>query len=88
MLLFIFFDGTRGGKIFNVSIHLMLLFIVDIEEVKVDIGTVSIHLMLLFIAERGEDKPIKQQFQYISCCYLSNGFKAFLFFAFPIHPLF
>ena len=27
-------------------------------------------------------------FQYISCCYLSNGFKAFLFFAFPIHPLF
>ena len=67
----------------------MLLFIKGRQSCDCFCNQVSIHLMLLFIAEEtaGVIKDV-YAFQYISCCYLSNGFKAFLFFAFPIHPYF
>ena len=54
---------------FNTS-H-VTLYHVQIEE-RPSVA-VSIHLMLLFIEKTGEDKPVKQQFQYISCYSLSKA---------------
>ena len=70
-----------------VSIHLMLLFILKaLSAVPSFTRFNTSHVVIYQKEETVSNKIIL--FQYISCCYLSNGFKAFLFFAFPIHPLF
>ena len=70
-LSFNFPTATKSATI--VSIHLMLLFI---RLMKTDIHVqmlVSIHLMLLFILWVNPFRIIVCQFQYISCCYLSDA---------------
>ena len=54
-----------------VSIHLMLLFIPRIANKYRSLQYVSIHLMLLFIDYGDVCYYRFDQFQYISCCYLS-----------------
>ena len=55
----------------GVSIHLMLLFIIQSNSYIQSIAIVSIHLMLLFIPNDIKSESFITMFQYISCCYLS-----------------
>ena len=56
---------NKGG----ISIHLMFLLIMIPVLQKHQWRPISIHLMFPLIAQRGEDRPVKEKFQYISCFY-------------------
>ena len=72
MLLFIkirFLDRPLSGQ---VSIHLMLLFILPARPPAFPDTEVSIHLMLLFIGNDEDGGFTVPEFQYISCYSLSE----------------
>ena len=62
----------KSGPFLHVSIHLMLLFIINHQKKKLWNLLVSIHLMLLFILCGHAEANFGTEFQYISCYSLSE----------------
>ena len=62
------------GFLIKVSIHLMLQFISSIAFFNSSKRLVSIHLMLQFITSQLPSHYRLRQFQYISCCSLSQRY--------------
>ena len=62
----------NGRRRSEVSIHLMLQFILSLFYNFYKIFFVSIHLMLQFITEAQRKAVYRYEFQYISCCSLSQ----------------
>ena len=61
-----------GKEVWDISIHLMLLFITPGQASAIRLIYISIHLMLLFICNQNCDSRCGWLFQYISCYCLSK----------------
>ena len=64
--------GITGIKIYVISKHLMLLFIVPTNVWHRNMNTISKHLMLLFICAVADSESTSTLFQNISCYSLSG----------------
>ena len=72
MLLFIPVMIMWYNRMFFISIHLMLLFILSACNATYKCFFISIHLMLLFIVPSPNFPSPSPKFQYISCYCLSQ----------------
>ena len=58
-------------RIIVIQIHLMFLFIEQVQHYAIKSSNIQIHLMFLFITGRTEKLIQHTEFKYISCSYLS-----------------